>query len=212
MTTAPAQANDEAVLAAHRKLVQDTTLQFDLVRPVDQPPPEPPGWLQTVGEVLSALAPLLTWVFWGGVALIIAFIIFYIAREVLAVRFGFRPKGPARMDPEPEWRPTVQAARTLLADADTLAAQGRYAEAAHLLLLRSIDDLDSRRPRTVRPALTARDIGSLAALPEAARPAFDKIARVVELSLFGGSEVDAAAFADCRRAYEDFALPAGWSR
>lgn len=212
MTTAPAQANDEAVLAAHRKLVQDPSLQFDLVRPVDQPPPEPPTWLQGVGEVLSALAPLLTWVFWGGVALIVAFIIFFLVREVMRVRFGFKPKALRKTDPEPEWRPTAQAARTLLADADELAARGLYAEAAHLLLLRSIDDLDSRRPQTVRPAQTARDISSLSALPEAARPAFGKIARVVELSLFGGSEVDAAAFADCRRAYEDFALPSGWSR
>ena len=212
MTTAPAQANDEAVLAAHRKLVQDSTLQFDLVRPVDQPPPEPPGWLQGAADVLGAIAPLLTWVFWGGVALIVAFIVFFLVREVLAVRFGLKPKGAAKMATEPEWRPTVQAARTLLADADKLAAQGLYAEAAHLLLLRSIDDLDSRRPQTVRPAQTARDIGSLTALPEAARPAFTRIARVVELSLFGGSDVDAAAFADCRRAYEDFALPSGWSR
>ena len=212
MTTAPSQANDEAVLAAHRKLVQDSTLQFDLVRPVDQPPTEPPSWLQAIGEILSALAPLLTYVFWGGVALIVAFIIFFVAREVLAVRFGFKPKRPARTHPEPEWRPTAQAARTLLADADALADKGLYAEAAHLLLLRSIDDLDSRRPQTVKPALTTRDIGSLTALPEAARPAFAKIARVVELSLFGGSYVDAAAFADCRRAYEDFALPSGWTR
>jgi hypothetical protein len=212
MTTAPAQANDEAVLAAHRKLVQDTTLQFDLVRPVDQSPPEPPSWLHGIGEALNAIAPLLTWVFWGGVALIVAFIIFFLVREVLRVRFGLKPKATRKMEQEPEWRPTAQAARTLLADADELAARGLYAEAAHLLLLRSIDDLDSRRPQTVRPAQTARDISTLSALPEAARPAFGKIARVVELSLFGGSEVDAAVFADCRRAYEDFALPSGWSR
>ena len=179
---------------------------------MDQPPPEPPGWLHGVAEVLGAIAPLLTYIFWGGVALIVAFIVFFLVREVLAVRFGIKPRKAAKTDPEPEWRPTVQAARTLLADADKLAAQGRYAEAAHLLLLRSIDDLDSRRPQTVKPALTTRDISSLTALPEAARPAFSKIARVVELSLFGGSEVDAAAFSDCRQAYEDFALPAGWSR
>lgn len=72
------------------------------------------------------------------------------------------------MDPEPEWRPTVQAARTPRADADALAAKGPYAEAAHLLLVRTVDDLGSHRPQTVRPAQTARDISLLTALPEAA--------------------------------------------
>lgn len=212
MSTAPSQATDETILTAHGKLVRDPSLQFDLVVPVDAPPPKPPEWLEGLGDGLSVIAPFLQYLFWGGVALIVAFIVYFLIREILTVRFGRRPAKPATTDPEPEWRPSVQAARTLLADADTLAAQGLYAEAAHLLLLRSIDDLDSRRPQTVRPALTARDIGALAALPDAARPAFGKIARVVELSLFGGTPVDAAAFADCRQAYEDFALPAGWTR
>jgi hypothetical protein len=99
----------------------------------------------------------------------------------------------------------------MLEDADRLAAQGLFAEAAHLLLHRSIDDLEGRRPTAVRPALTARDIARLESLPSAARGSFQLIAEVVERNFFGGRPVDAAAFADCRRAYESFALPEAWA-
>ena len=67
------------------------------------------------------------------------------------------------------------------------------------------------RPRAVRPALTARDIARLDSLPAAARAPFSLIAEVVERSFFGGREVDAGAFAECRRAYESFALPEAWA-
>ena len=36
------------------------------------------------------------------------------------------------------------------------------------------------------------------------------IGKVVERSLFGGAAVGAQDFADCRQAYEAFALPEGW--
>jgi len=151
-------------------------------------------------------------VFWIGLAALVGALLFFMGGEILRSRFGIgKPKAVTAKDAEPEWRPDEKAARTLLADADRLAAEGRFAEAAHLLLLRSIEDLDSRRPRTVRRALTSREIASLDALPESARPAFGSIARVVERSLFGGAAVDAGDFAACRQAYEDFALPAGWT-
>jgi hypothetical protein len=56
-------------------------------------------------------------------------------------------------------------ARQLLGDADALAADGRYSEAAHLLLHRSIAEIDRRRPASIRKALTSRDIAALPTLP-----------------------------------------------
>ena len=67
------------------------------------------------------------------------------------------------------------------------------------------------RPRSIKPALTSRNIAELDALPVSARPAFSRIARSVERSFFGGREVDAGDFAECRRAYEAFAIPNAWS-
>jgi hypothetical protein len=112
--------------------------------------------------------------------------------------------------PETEWRPTPAAARLLLEECDALAAEGRYSEAVHLLLLRSIEDIEERRPRLVRPALTSREIGSLAAVPASARADFGRIARTVEHALFAGNPVDSVQFTHCRREYESFVFAPVW--
>ena len=215
MTVAPSQANEAAIRQAHERMLKDGALQHELPLPRAPEPPRPPPdweWARWIADLFNALGPLLKLVFWAGLALLVAGLLFFIGREILRSRFGIGlPKKTQLKDKEPEWRPDAQTARTLLADADRLAAEGRFAEAAHLLLLRSIEDLDSRRPRTVRPALTSRELASLQALPDSARPAFGSIARVVERSLFGGAPVGAEDYAGCRKAYEDFALPAGWA-
>ena len=63
----------------------------------------------------------------------------------------------------------------------------------------------------MKPAFTAREIGRLSDIPEAARATFSAIAGVVEHSFFGGRDIDAAAFTACRRAYETFAFPGAWA-
>lgn len=203
-----AAAGDQ-LARAHARLLHDQGLQFAFAS-APKPPPTP-GWMKLIGQFLAAIAPLMQWVFWAGVALGVIAIVVFIARELIVVRWPGLKRRPVALGAAPEWRPDPGKARALLEDADRLAAAGQYAEAAHLLLHRSIDDLEGRRPRAVGPALTARDIASLASLPEAARPPFRQIAEVVERSFFGGRSVDAAAFAECRRAYESFALPEAWA-
>ena len=192
--------------SAHQALAADESLQFEMKG--IEPPPPPPDWLQPLSEFLQAMGPAFKIVFWLGLAAIVLAILWFIAREVIRIRL------PGKTDRlnivDDAWRPAPAAALTLLSDADALAAEGRFAEAVHLLLLRSINDIDGHLPNTVRPALTARDIAGLSRLPAAARPAFDRIARVVESSLFGGQPVDRAAFTDCRAAYEAFAFPQAW--
>lgn len=208
-TGGPAEAatRPETFDAAHRALANDRALQFQMLAP--EPPPRPPGWLAALGEFLRAMGPVLEVVFWIGLAGIGLAILWLVVREVLRVRPGKRPS-PATT--EPEWRPGAEVALALLADADALADSGRFAEAVHLLLTRSIQDIDGHIPNTVRPALTMRDIGALKRLPEGARPTFARIARVTEASLFGGRSVDRPTFAECRAAYEAFAFPETWRR
>jgi hypothetical protein len=198
----------DALARAHAALLKDHTLQFAFQTVV---PPKPPSWLRPLLEFLKWIAPAMKWVFWGGVALALGMILFFIARELIAVRWPRRRARARAAPPAAEWRPAPEKARALLEDADSLAAQGRFAEAAHLLLHRSIEDIEGRRPRAVRPSLTARDIARLDSLPAAARAPFQLMAAVVERSFFGGREVDAGAFAECRRAYETFAFPEAWA-
>jgi hypothetical protein len=111
---------------------------------------------------------------------------------------------------EEDWRPDAAPARAWLQEADALAAKGEFAEAAHHLLLRSVDDLSSRRPQLVRPALTSRDLASAQGMPGTARQLFAHIAAVVERSLFGGRPVSADDWTACRAAYADFAQARSW--
>ncbi|HEY0053115.1 MAG TPA: DUF4129 domain-containing protein [Caulobacteraceae bacterium] len=199
---------DAAFPEAHRRLLTDRDLQFTVAREEVRPPAPRPEWADWISDVFGWIAPALTLIFWAALAFACLGILYLVGREFIHLRLPQRkPKADAKAD----WRPAETAARALLQEADALAAEGRFAEATHLLLLRSIEDIQGRRPRAVQPALTARDIAGLDALPPAARPPFSLIAEVVERSLFGGRPVDADGFGRCRRAYEDFALPHGWT-
>jgi hypothetical protein len=201
-----------AVAAAHARLLHDKTLQFDFAAPPPIPPV--PDWLIQLGRFIAAIAPLLQWVVYGGLALGAVLLLLFIGRELISQRFPqwFRPKvlkdGPAR---SADWKLDLAKAKVLLADADRLAAEGRYAEAAHLLLFRTVDDIDGRRPNLVRPSQTSRDIADLGDLPGPAREAFRVIMQVVERSFFGGRPLDASSFGECRRAYEAFIAPDVWA-
>ena len=151
--------------------------------------------------------------FWVGLAAIAATILFFIVREFLAV--GLR-KRKDRQDADGETtaevlRPAKDTAKTLLEDADQLAASGRFGEAVHLLLYRSIEDLKRRRDHRIPDALTAREVGDLPVLPDGPRNALKTIIACVETSYFGGLRVTQTAYDRCRSAYEAFAFHEAWS-
>jgi hypothetical protein len=205
-----AGVHPDAIARAHQALLAQHDLQFDFSVP---PVVTPPDWLKqlisAIGHGIAALGPAFKFIFWAGLAAVAVALLIFVLRDVAGLR-GFWPKKRARdtsADHSAEWRPAAARARTLLADADRLAAEGRYDEAAHLLLVRSIEDIDQRWPNLVRPALTSRDIAAHEGLPQAARTTFAGLAQVVERSLFGGAPVGASDFAACRRAYAAFALP-----
>jgi hypothetical protein len=203
-STQGAGLSADDVARAHDALLRQRDLQFDFVA---FQPPKPPDWLKPLLDLLASMAPVFPYIFWGGLIVGGLAILFFVLRELVGLRlprFRRRPKAPLEAD----WRPSQARARTLLEEADRLAAEGRFGEAAHLILFRSIEDIDDRWPNLVRPALTSRDIAAHGGLPERARQTFGEIARVVERSVFGGAELAAADFDFCRGAYAAFALPA----
>lgn len=192
---------------AYAALLKHSDLQFNL--PGYQEP-TPPAWLKWLGDALSKAGPELRWMFWSVVAALAALVLYILVRQAMKLRWRPRVKDDAQAA-QPVWRPAPDKARLLLADADGLAARGDFAGAVHLLLLRSIQDIEERFPRLVRPAFTSREIGRLDQIPSNARTTFAGIARVVEASLFAGSAVNQEEFARCRAAYEHFAFPDSWS-
>jgi len=201
--TAP-QVSAEAFAEAHRALLDDRSIQFDL--PMYRPSP-PPQWLKDLLGFLGGEHPVLNGLFWVVVGAVVLAVLFLVARWAAGASWPWRRRDEAAAD---DWRPDQAPARALLGEADALAAQGRFSDAAHLLLFRSIEDIESRRPRLVRPALTSRDIAALDAIPERPRGAFSRMARLVERSLFARRPLAEGDWRDCRAAYEEFAFVEGW--
>jgi hypothetical protein len=201
-----ASARDR-VAEAHRALRRDDSLQFSFeAAPVREPPPPGPRWLAALFDLLG---PLLQVVFWAGVALIAALALWFLVRE--GERRWRERRGPAPGAAALVLPPNETRVRTLLAEADRLAAEGRYAEAVHVLLFRGVDDIRDQRPELFRRALTSREIAAMAALPARARSHFAALAEVVERSFFGGRAVDADGWARSRREYEAFAARDSWA-
>jgi len=194
-------ADPGAFAEAHRQLLGDATIQFDL--PAPEPPPQPPEWM-------GGLLPVLQILFWVAVAALVAFLVYAIVARLAGRDWSWRRKGETAEGPDESWRPEAAEARELLGEADALAARGLYSEAARLILHRSIEDIDDKRPDLVRPALTSRDICALEQIPGKPRSAFARIAAMVERSLFAGRPLLSGDWSECRAAYEEFAFAEGW--
>jgi hypothetical protein len=204
-TAAPAAGANDPLIALHHTLRANRDLQFQFQ---DYAPQPPPPWLVPLARFLRAFGPYLQIVFWSGVFLIVALIVFVIVREA-AQRWGLiefkknvKPEAPAA----PAFKPSASRARALLEEADRLAAQGRYSEAVRVLLHRSIEDIERAYPITIGPSATSREIARLKPLSPHGRDVFGRIAQAVETSLFGERALDQARFAECRSAYATFAL------
>lgn len=191
-----------------RAVRDDGSIQF---APVDPPRrAEQPQWLQDLFEWLASVIepvgrlfgtswPVVKWIL---LALAVAGALLLLWRLVEPLLD--RPATSAAE--EPEWLPRRDAALALLEDADRLAAEGRYDEATHLLLRRSVGQIAAARPDWVAPSSTARELALLPALPTAARQAFALIAERVERSVFALRSLGRDDWQAARDAYAEFAL------
>jgi hypothetical protein len=203
----------------------DGDIQF---APITQAPPQsleqqqpsaPPQWLvdfmNWLGDVLSPIGDFfnalgrmiglsgtaLLWILGVIAAGLVCLLVFRLTRAMLDRR-------RVVVEAEPSWTPDAGEALELLDDADRLAAEGRYDEATHLLLKRSVGQIAAARPDLLQRSSTAREISMLPALSEAARTAFATMAERVERSLFALRSLNADDWHTARAAYADFALAA----
>lgn len=201
-----------------RELRNNPDIQFDEFA---MKPPEvrEPGWfddawewlaeglgavLGPVGEFLATNWYILKWVLLG---LLVLFVLYWLAKSIgplARVRAETKAKAAAAGS-EPEWKPTREESLALLEDADRLAAQGRFDEATHLLLKRSVNQIAKAKPDWVDPSSTARELAALPALSDPARSAFRTISERVERSLFALRSLDKGDWDAARAAYADFA-------
>lgn len=205
----------ELVDPGYAQTVAGGTIQTGF--PPPQPLPEPPAWLAAIFEAVARFfewaGPALKPMLWLGALLLVLLILYHFVPafadwvDNLPLRRRREEAGEDRAG-----QAEAGAARALLAEADALAAEGRYAEAVHLLLYRSVEDIEGRRPGLVQPAMTSRELAEAEGLPSIARGAFSRIARAVEISLFGGRSIDAGAWGECRSAYAELTVAQNWAR
>jgi len=211
------EVSDERLDRALDILSADKDLQTE--RPEWTPEPmqfkrrEPPNaFFLAIGKFFQAIGGLVGYLLMALIAVAIAAALYFIFGESLTLRGKQKPEKIApEISEMPDMRPEEAAAIALLEDADALAATGRFAEAVHLLLFRSIGDIQEKRQGSVPRSLTAREIGTLDTLPGRVRAALSPIITVVERSFFGGREVDAEGWKSARQSYQDFAFGEAWA-
>lgn len=212
--TAPASAtvpaNDAAAAeAAWRSIRESGDIQFAPVPP--DPVPVTPDWLKALGRFLEWLLSPLGRLLGGSWSVIEMLMLVGAGLGVLWIAWSllwplWRERGTHRRVAEPEWAPLREEALALLEDADRLAAQGLYGEAAHLLLKRSVGQIARARPDWLAPSSTAREIGTVTGLPGEARAAFGTIASLVERARYALRPLGADEWSTAREAYSRFAI------
>jgi Domain of unknown function (DUF4129) len=85
--------------------------------------------------------------------------------------------------------------------ADELAAQGRFVEAMHVLLLQGLDEMRVRLDLRFADSLTSREIVSRSNAPADAKAALREIIQRVERAYFGDYPADRTGYDACRRSF-----------
>ena len=205
-------SNSEDTASSWEQLRANEEIQFAPVEMPQQPPEEPNfierffAWLgeifaETLGRAVIASWPVLQWVL---LAALIAAVIYMLWQLFDPLSRGERTQ--IELKEEPEWRPDQEKAVALLEEADRLAEEGKFDEATHLLLQRSVVHMSSARPDWVEPSSTARELARTEGLPDKAKAAFTVIAERVERSLFALTDLNRDDWEAARDAYAEFAL------
>lgn len=173
----------------------------------ERPQPEAPPKIEPF-TIPPWLAEILYWTIIAGVVAVVLFFLGNLALDHLRNRDAFRlnreppAEGPRRVDTPPLERRSVDAGT--LAEADRLAAEGRFGEAIHLLLLVALARLHHELGPRVAPALTGREVLRLPAVPQGALEPLSRMVRLSELKHFGGREAAEDDYASCRADYLRF--------
>ena len=167
-------------------------------------------FFKMLGDLFAPIAPILPYLLYALGIAVVLLLLSPVVRLFLTTRFE-RLIARDNLRGDTPWRPSRAAVVAILSDIDALAREGRFDEAVHLLLVRSVADINAFRPDLVRKHYSSRDILIHPLLPEAARPAFRAIVQWVEKSYFAGISVGQAGFEACRKAYVDFVAAEGIS-
>lgn len=157
--------------------------------------------LESAEATLDPIVALLRWLGLGGVAAQLVRLV-GVGVAVLAVLLfaawlarRLTEGGDSGSSSEGVSTPTLDAGPLL--DAEALAAQGRYGEAIHLLLLRTFEVLARRMGSRLAPGMTAREAVARLTLPGSARPALAELVDAAETTTFAGRSASESDYLRC---------------
>jgi hypothetical protein len=156
----------------------------------------------SVGSAFGSVANVLLWTLMIAIAV---FLGVYLAREFFGFDFGEGDgeglgdgaEGGGRRDRGVVERP--------LGDAQALAAAGQYQEAIHALLLRTLMELSVKRPQSLDPSLTSREVLAALMLGPEEHAALSGLIGAVEHTHFGGETPSLADYQRCEEHFQTFA-------
>ena len=144
MPTGAAQGTNAGDAAAWHALMRDKSLQLQF--PDADLNAKLPGWLTRLFAFLGHHGSAFSWAGWIALGIIVVLILWFGIRWFRGRDLSqSSTPAPRQMTP---WQPSARQARLLLHDADGLAAQGRFDEAVHRLLLVSIQEITDRQQGT----------------------------------------------------------------
>jgi hypothetical protein len=183
-------------VAASRDRVLDNH-GYQTEKPEPEVAPEVDQW-----TIPPWLVKTILWALGAVVAAIILFFLFNLARELLESRLGIKrspkaaPAEPAKVQAVPPAQ--REAEHRTLAEADALAAEGRFSEAIHLLLLVAMERLRRELGPRVAPAMTGREVLRLSAIPGEAAAPLTRMVSLSEINHFGGRSAKEPDYRNCR--------------
>jgi Domain of unknown function (DUF4129) len=154
---------------------------------------------------LGPLAEVLSILVWAGAVVGAVLALVYVAQ-----RFFSGALGDAGFE-EPGGGQAPALFDAPLQDAQALAREGRYAEAIHVLLLRTFEQLLRGRGVPVAPGWTSREVLERASYPGPAREALAGLVGAVETCTFAGRPASEEDYLICADRFRQLAATLGGS-
>jgi hypothetical protein len=152
----------------------------------------------------GAFGDLASMLLWGLLVVAIVLVIAIFVREMSGMKGKEEPvqKPGEEDDGGARLAAVIERPRD---DADQLAHEGRFADAIHVLLLRTLHELASQSLVRVTPAMTSREVLARVPLLGDARDALAGLVTAVELTWFGDDVPGPDDYARCRQQFQVFA-------
>jgi hypothetical protein len=186
----------QEVEAAAARAIEHRDIQAELPKDMENIS----GWTINLPDIDAV-----TWLLWLAIAFGVVFVLYPLRDQLFLGRMR-RPEDWDGHAQGANSKPDESALALASAHSEELAAQGRYREAIHVLLLHALSEMRQRLKTQFADSLTSREILRAAKLPAAGNAALlDMIGRV-ERSYFGEYPTGVDDYAACRSSFDTFKL------